>query len=190
MLAAYIFCLVVGGGFLLLSLIGNFLQADADVELDADADVGVGDAGDVAKLFSLRAIVYALFGFGAAGALLHLVWGGARPGLTALVAGVTGLATGALIGAAFAFLKRGNAGTMLGEQSFVGLTAEVSIEIAAASPGSIRVLRGDRRHTIRARLDGSCPAEQALRPGQSAVVVGMESGMAAVVPVEMKLIDD
>ena len=120
MLAAYIFCLVVGGGFLLLSLFGDFLEADADI--DADADLGIGDAGDVAKLFSLRAIVYALFGFGAAGSLLHLVWGGARPGLTALVAGITGLATGALIGAAFGFLKRSSAGALLGEQSFVGLT--------------------------------------------------------------------
>ncbi|MCY4646988.1 MAG: hypothetical protein OXE73_08945 [Gammaproteobacteria bacterium] len=188
MLAAYIFCLVVGGGFLLLSLFGDFLEADADI--DADADLGIGDVGDVAKLFSLRAIIYALFGFGAAGTLLHLVWGGGRPGLTAIVAGVTGLATGALIGAAFGFLKRGNTGTMLGEQSFVGLTAEVSLEITAASPGSIRVLRGDRRHGIRARLDASCPPDSTLRPGQSVVVVSMASGIAAVVPVEMKLIDD
>ena len=76
MLAAYIFCLVVGGGFLLLSLFGDFLEADADVDLDGDADLAIGDAGDVAKLFSLRAIVYALFGFGASGTLLHLVWEG------------------------------------------------------------------------------------------------------------------
>lgn len=190
MLAAYIFCLVVGGGFLLLSLFGDFLEADADVDLDADADLAIGDAGDAAKLFSLRAIVYALFGFGASGTLLHLVWGGGRSGLTAIVAGVTGLATGALIGAAFGFLKRGSAGTMLGEQSFVGLTAEVSLEITAASLGSIRVLRGDRRHGIRARLDSSCPPDRTLSPGQSVVVVGMESGIAAVVPVEMKLIDE
>lgn len=190
MLAAYIFCLVVGGGFLLLSLFGDFLEADADVDLDADADLAFGDAGDVAKLFSLRAVVYALFGFGAAGTLLHLVWGGARPGLTAIVAGVTGLATGALIGAAFGFLKRGSTGTMLGEQSFVGLTAEVSLEITSESPGSIRVLRGDRRHGIRARLDVSCPRDKTIRPGQSVVVVSMASGIAAVVPVEMKLIDD
>lgn len=190
MLAAYIFCLVVGGGFLLLSLFGDFLEADADVDIDADADLGLGDAGDVAKLFSLRAIVYALFGFGAAGTVLHLLWGGGRPGLTAIAAGITGLATGALIGAAFGFLKRGSAGAMLGEQSFVGLTAEVSLEITASSPGSIRVLRGDRRHGIRARLDASCPPDSALRPGQSVVVVSMATGIANVVPLEMRLIDE
>lgn len=188
MLAAYIFCLVVGGGFLALSLFGDVLEADADI--DVDADLGIGDAGDVAKLFSLRAVVYALFGFGAAGTLLHLVWGGARPGLTAIVAGITGLATGALIGAAFGFLKRGSSGAMIGEQSFVGLTAEVSLEITSASPGSIRVLRGERRHRIRAKLDASGPLDRVLTPGQSVVVVGMESGIATVVPVEMKLIDD
>ena len=188
MLAAYIFCLVVGGGFLALSLFGDFLEADADI--DADVDLNVGDAGDFAKLFSLRSIVYALFGFGAAGTVLHLVWGGASPALTAIVAGVTGLTTGVLVGAAFGFLKRGSSGAMLGEQSFVGLTGEVSLEITSASPGSIRVLRGDRRHGIRARLDASCPPDRVLSPGQSVVVVGMESGIATVVPVEMKLIDD
>lgn len=188
MLTAYIFCLVVGGGFLALSLFGDFLEADADVDMDAGLDVGSG--ADAAKLFSLRAIIYALFGFGAAGSLLHLVWGGARPGLTALVAGATGLITGALIGAAFGFLKRGSSGAMLGEQSFVGLTAEVTLGITAASHGSIRVLRGERRHGIRARLDASCPPGQALSQGQAVVVVSMESGIANVVPVEMKLLDE
>lgn len=188
MLATYIFCLVVGGGFLALSLFSDFLETDADI--DADADLGIGDAGDFAKLFSLRSIVYALFGFGAAGCVLHLVWGGARPELTAIVAGATGVTTGVLIGAAFGFLKRGSSGAMIGEQSFVGLTAEVSLGITSASPGSIRVLRGDRRHGIRARLDASCAPEQTLSPGQSVVVVSMASGIAAVVPVEMKLLDD
>ena len=188
MLTAYIFCLVVGGGFLALSLFGDVLEVDADA--DAGVDLDVGDAGDFAKLFSLRAIVYALFGFGAAGSVLHLVWGGARPELTAIVAALTGLTTGVLVGAAFGFLKRGSSGAMIGEQSFVGLTAEVSLEITSASPGSIRVVRGERRHGIRARLDASCPPEQTLIPGQSVVVVGMESGIATVVPVEMKLIDD
>ena len=187
MLAAYIFCLVVGGGFLALSLFGDFLETDADV--DADGGLDLGDSGDIAKLFSIRAIIYALFGFGAAGTLLHLIWGGARPGLTAIAAGVTGLATGALIAAGFRFLKRGSSGAMLGEQSFVGLTGEVSLEIASGSPGTVRVLRGDRRHSIRARMDASCPSDPPLAPGQAVVVVGMESGIAAVVPVEMKLVE-
>ena len=187
MLAAYIFCLVVGGVLLALSVFGDFL-ANADVDMGGDLDVG--QAGDLGKLFSLRTLVYALFGFGATGTILHLVWGGARPELTAVLAGITGLTTGALIGAAFGFLKRGSSGAMLGEQSFVGLTGEVSIEIASESFGTVRVLRGDRRHSIRARMDASCAPGQVLGPGQAVVVVGMESGIATVVPVEMKLIDD
>ena len=107
MLTAYIFCLVLGGGLLALSFFGDFLEGEVDAAIDLDADVDSGlDAGDFARLFSLRAIVYALFGFGAAGAVLYAIWGGARPGLTAALAGGMGLASGALISAVFGYLKR------------------------------------------------------------------------------------
>ena len=117
MLTAYIFCLAVGGGFLALSFFGDFLEGDvdidADVDLDADMDALAHGSG-IAQIFSLRAAINALFGFGAAGSLLHLVWGGGQPILTAAIAGGMGVASGALISSVFGYLKRTESGTLRG----------------------------------------------------------------------------
>ena len=189
MLTAYIFSLLVGGGFLALSVFGDFLDG-MDIDVDVDGELDVGGGAEVAKLLSLRTIVYTLFGFGATGAILHAVWGGASAGLTAIVASATGLASGAFISAVFRYLKRSEGGAELGERSFVGLTGEVSLEIAADSAGTVKVVRGERRHSVRARLDSTCPDDLPLRAGQSVVVVGMADGIATVVPVDMKLIEE
>ena len=191
MLTAYIFSLLVGGGFLALSVFGDFLDGmdiDGDVDVDVELDPGVG--AEVAKLLSLRTVVYALFGFGATGAILHAVWGGASAGLTAVIAGVTGLASGAFINAAFRWIKRSGAGTALGERSLAGLTGEVTMEIAPDGAGTVKVLRGERRYSVRARMDATCPEGVPLRAGQSVVVVNMTDGIASVVPVDMKLLEE
>ena len=190
MFSVYIFSVLVGGGFLALSVFGDFLDGmDIDVDVDVDAELDAGFGADVAKLLSMRTIVYALFGFGATGAILHWLWGGASPGLTASVAGVTGVASGALISAAFRYLRRTDAGAALGERSFVGLTGEVSMEIAPDGAGTVRVVRGERRYSVRARLDSTETERGALGPGQAVVVVGMADGVATVVPVDDRLLE-
>lgn len=191
MFTAYIFSLLVGGGFLALSVFGDFLDGmDVDADVDLDADAVAGSGADVAKLLSLRTIVYALFGFGASGAVLHWLWGGGSPAVTAAVAGVTGLASGAAINAAFRYLRRSGAGTALGERSLAGLTGEVTMEIAPDGAGTVKVSRGERRYSVRARMDSTCPDDLPLRAGQSVVVVGMKNGIADVVPVDMKLLEE
>lgn len=193
MLTAYIFCLAVGGGFLALSFFGDFLEGDVDVDADPDvaADmVAAAHGSGIAQLFSIRAAIYALFGFGAAGSLLHAFWGGGQPVLTAAIAGGTGLASGALISTVFGYLKRTEAGTLLGEQSFVGLTGEVSLEIAPGSRGAVTVRRGDRRIRIRARAAETWQADEPLSAGQAVVVVEMKDGTAAVSPVAPKLLKE
>ena len=195
MLTAYIFCLAVGGGLLAVSLFGDFLDSDVDVDLDADVDVD-GELGDVAagtgiaQVFSVRALINAMFGFGAAGTLLHLVWGGGQPMLTAAIAGGTGLASGALISTVFGYLKRTESGVLKGEESFVGLTGEVSLGIGPDSHGTVTVRRGDRRVRLRARPADASGAAAAIGPGQAVVVVEMKDGVAAVTPVGPRLLDE
>lgn len=191
MLTAYVFCLLVGGGFLALSVFGDFLDGmDIDVDVDIDGELDAGGGADVAKLLSLRTVVYALFGFGATGSLLHWLWAGASQGLTLAFAGVTGLASGALISTVFRYLRRTGSGTALGEQSFVGLTGEVSMEIAPGDAGTVKVVRGERRYSVRARMEATGAEEEALPPGRPVVVVDMADGVATVVPVEMDLIEE
>ena len=191
MLTAYIFSLLVGGGFLALSVFGDFLDGmDIDLDVDVDGDLDAVSGADVAKLLSLRTFVYALFGFGASGALLHWLWGGGSPATTAVIAGVTGLASGAFISAAFRYIRRSGAGTALGERSMAGLTGEVTMEIGPDGAGTVKVSRGERRYSVRARRDSTCPDDLPLRAGQSVVVVRMSDGIANVVPVDMKLLEE
>lgn len=193
MLTAYIFCLAVGGGFLALSFFGDFLEGDVDIDADVDVDAdmdALAHGGGIAELFSLRALVNALFGFGAAGSLLHFVWGGGQPILTAAIAGGTGVASGALISTVFGYLKRTESGALRGEQSFVGLTGEVSLEIAPGSRGSVTVRRGDRRVRIRAQVADTYRAAEALTAGHPVVVVEMKDGIASVTPVGPKLLEE
>ena len=193
MLTAYIFCLAVGGGFLALSFFGDFLEGDVDIDADVDVDAemdAVSHGGGIAQLFSIRAAINALFGFGAAGTLLHFAWGGGQPLLTAAIAGGTGLASGALISSVFGYLRRTESGTLRGEQSFVGLAGEVSLEIAPGGRGSVTVRRGDRRVRIRAEVADTHRSTEALSGGQPVVVVEMKDGIAYVTPVGPRLLEE
>lgn len=193
MLTAYIFCLVVGGCLLALSLFGDFLDADVDadgaLELEGDFDAAA-DGADFTNLFSLRAIVYTLFGFGAAGAVLHAIWGSGRPVLTAAIAGGMGLASGALISTVFGYLKRTESGTMEGEESLIGLRGEVRMAITEGGTGEVRIGSGSRQFRMRARADDLEDVGMALEAGRPVVVVDVKEGVALVAPMEMKLLED
>ena len=156
MLAAYIFSLVVGGGLLALTLFGDFFDSvvdgDAAIDLDGDADV-ISGGSEIAQLLSLRALVYTLFGFGGAGLVLHLIWAGAQPLLTAVIAGGMGLGSGALVSTVFGYLKRTEAGAIRGEKSLVGLRGKVIMTIADGDTGAVRIRSGERQYQMRARAD-------------------------------------
>lgn len=195
MLTAYIFSLVVGGGLLALTLFGDLfggdvdVDADAGIDLDGDADVLSGGS-EIAKLLSLRSLVYALFGFGGAGVVLHLIWAGAQPGLTALIAGGMGLGSGALVSTVFGYLKRTEAGAIQGERSLVGLRGEVVMAIDDGGTGAVRIRSGERRYRMRARADHPSGAAQTIEAGRSVVVVDVTDGVALVTPIDDKLLED
>jgi hypothetical protein len=207
MLSVYLFCLVIGGGFALISAFGDFLDADADVDMDVDVDVdldfdvhldadahlpttvGGVDAGHAAAIFSLRSIIFSLFGFGATGSLLTLV--GANPtGLSTVVLAVgAGLLVGAAVGAFLSYLKRSDSGAQASEISFVGLRGRVTLPLGAGSPGHIMVQRGNREHSIRAlpfpgETEGSDPADW-----DRVVVIEMRKGVAYVGPLRGEDVD-
>lgn len=193
MLSAYIFSLVVGGGILALTLFGDFfdsdVDADAGIDLDGDADV-LSDGSEIAKLLSLRSLVYTLFGFGGAGVVLHFIWGGAQPLLTALIAGGMGLGSGVLVSTVFGYLKRTEAGAIQGERALVGLSGKVLMAIPDGETGAVRIRSGERQYRMRARADIPPGAAQTLEAGRSVVVVDVKDGVALVTPIDDKLLEE
>lgn len=185
MLATYVLALVVGGGLLALSLFGDFFDGD----VDAEAEVGL-DGSEVAKLLSLRALVYALFGFGGTGLVLHLIRAGAQPGSTALIAGAMGLGSGALVSALFGYLKRTEAGAVPGDRSLVGSSGTVLLDIPDGEAGTVRIRSGVRQYRMRARADVPLGAARTLEAGRSVVVVDVTDGVALVTPVNDRLLED
>lgn len=168
MLSVYLFCLVLGGGFAVLSAFGDLFDADADVDFDADVDLdldagAVSDATDVveaagtgaevsqaAAIFSLRSLLYSLFGFGATGALLTAFGAGPGAPLTLGFSVLAGFLIGGAVGSFLAYLKRSGTRSRSGDRGFVGLEGRVTLPIREGSPGRIVIVRGDREHAVRA----------------------------------------
>jgi uncharacterized MAPEG superfamily protein len=156
------------------------------------ADLDAGHAGpDVdttgwshaaAKIFSIRTITYALFGFGAVGTLRTFVWTGGSAVFTVLLAVVTGLLSGALINGAFTWVRRSESGVLEGESAYAGLTGRVTLPIITGSGGRVVVEKGGRWVELRA-LPHPSTGEQGDPAGWTSVfVVEMQDGVALVAP--------
>lgn len=215
MMALYVFSLVLGGGFLGLSLLGDVLGGHGDVDLASDvagADVdlgaesggtGVGGHGDVvtgdaaghghhdvdhhggvaAKIFSIRTVTYSLFGFGAVGTLLTWLWAGGAPVTIGVLAAGTGLASGSLVNAVFAWITRSESGTVEGEERYAGHMGRVTLPIAG-SGGLIRVEKSGREVELRALPHASATDRGDPAGWKHVVVVEMEHGIARVAPLD------
>lgn len=193
MFGLYIFSLVIGGAFLLLSLFGDAFGSDID-GLDADVDVDVGldaDGSALWQVLSLRSVVYALFGFGAVGTMLS-VTGLFGTLSTAAYAATAGVLSGALISWVFGLIQRGDSGNRTNDRSFEGLLGDVTVPFGIDGIGQVAVTVGGRRHVLLARPHGS-PAETAPEEWKRIVVVELEQGVARVSPAEpglLKAVED
>lgn len=197
MLPVYVFCLVLGGGFALLSAFGDLFDSDVgdvdpDLDLDADFDAeldgaldgaeGTAGAGHAAEIFSLRSLVFSVFGFGATGSLMTWLGAGAASALTIVFSVLAGLAVGGAVGSFLAFLKRSDTGARRSDRAYVGLPGRVTLPIGPGSAGRIVVRRGEREHAIRAL---PYPGTEAEDPAawDEVVVLEMRDGVAYVEPV-------
>lgn len=201
MASIFLFCLILGGGLLGLSLLGDLfgggdmdLESDVDTHLEGDiggSEVGPGDAAtgeaatDVAgaiRIFTIRNLTYFLFGFGGIGWLL-MAFGPELPiwAITATaVLGGTGAAGAAAV--LFGWLKATDSGGQAEEASFVGCEARVLLPVGHGKVGQIMVRRGEREHELRALpFDERASDPERWR---NVVVIEMDGGTARVSPVE------
>ncbi len=172
MFALYLFALVVGGGLLAFSMLGD---SHGDAGHDAHAH-------DAIKFLSLRTLTYFLFTFGGVGAVLARTWHWATAPLVLLVATAAGLLVGTATAQAFAYLRRTDSGARESEDSFIGLTGRVTLPIGKSGLGKVLVERGGRTFELLAR-----PLERAAGPvtkWDNVIVVEMNRGTAIVAPMD------
>lgn len=184
MTSIFLFALILGGGLLGLSLLGDLVggaDADFDADIDTDVDTGPGLSGAL-KIFTIRNLTYFLFGFGAVGWLLVEL----RPELPLVVITASALLGGSLAAGLaavlFGWLHATDAGWQPEEASFVGCEGRVLLPIGHGKVGQIMVRRGEREHELRAvPFD-----ERAADPERwvNIVVIEMEGGTARVSPME------
>lgn len=181
MLALYLFCLVLGGGFLLVSLLGG---EGGDMEMDADVELGgLDDAGTdtaASRIFSFRTLVYGVFGFGATGAALTALGSSALG--TLLFALVGGILSGALVGALFRYLGSTESGASPRDDDLVGLPAVVVVPLSAQGPGTVAVERGGRRVTLRALPHPGAGGRP--EAWTQVVILDVEGSLVRVAPLE------
>lgn len=193
----YLVCLIVAGGLAVLSAFGDFFDvgvdgdAALDLDLDFDTDADFADVSGphveagvapAASIFSLRALLFALFGFGAVGTVLTAL--GAAP-VSPLTLGLSigaGLSVGLSVGALLAYLKRSDTHSRPGDEGFRGLTGRVILPLGADNPGQVLVRRGQREHTVRALPHPAAHSEPAA--WKRVMIVEMKSGIAYVGPLE------
>jgi hypothetical protein len=201
MISLYVFSLVLGGGFLGLSLLGDLfgghgdvdLDVDVDLDMDVDAggdldlhhtDVAVHDHGHLAsKIFSIRTITYSLFGFGAVGTLLTWLWAGTAATTTLLLAIGTGLTSGALISSAFVWVKRSESGRLDTEDAFEGHVGRVTLPVSD-SGGLVLVEKAGKEIELRALPHPSAAGRGDAASWRQVVVVEMHHGIALVAPLD------
>jgi hypothetical protein len=207
MLALFAFSLILGGGLLAFSLLGDFVGGDLDVDTDVDADfdldldggldadAGAGDAMDTAELevgsegivdavriFTIRNFTYFLFGFGAVGTVLEWLSPGTPLWLVTLAALVAGITAAGLAALTFGYVTATDSGALVGETSFVGCEARVTLPVRHDRGGQVVVQRGVREYELRA-LPFDVRAADPER-WRRVVVVEMDGGTARVSPME------
>ena len=195
----YLLCLIVGGFFVLLSMVGGDSEADVDTDFDADADVdfetdfdGDFDAdadADMAfdaetdfgagpgfvDLLSVRALfLFAAF-FGLTGTLLDFVEAG-EP-LTLVLATLMGLLAG--LGGNYVIKRYGyqHVSSNVGVRELTGRTGYVSLPFDPGEKGKIWLdVKGQRLQLI-AHSEETVSFEK----GEEVVVIRMNGSVAEVV---------
>jgi hypothetical protein len=197
MFQVYLFFLVLCGGLALLSVLGDFLDtdvgeldvdidADFDADLDADADADADLEADTAaeKIFSIRGLLYTLFGFGLTGTLLTWTGATAASPATIGVSAGSGLVAGWIVTKLLNWIKGSEAGQRAGDSSFEGRAGRMTLSMEEGRTGRVRVHRGERTYDLRALPHPGASA--ATDPGEweEVMVIEVREGVALVSPVD------
>lgn len=211
----YVFCMIVGGAFVALSVFGGLFDADADVDADVDVDVDLDadlDAdldvdGDldldaegydkeievsVSRRFnpftSFKFYTFALAFFGLTGVVFTLLglWG--NPTGIFVLSLAMGLGIGTAMAYAMYFVNRDSGGTGVTERDYVGASGKVVLPVRGGKRGKVQMrIKGRTIEMLAESVDD----EVVLDFDQECFVLGVEDGIAKVVhPAALERSDD
>lgn len=203
---AYVFCLILGGVFVTLSVFGGLMDSDADVDadvdvdLDADADIAVdldaggadGYGGDievaVARRFnpfvSFKFYTFALTFFGLTGVIFSVLDLWQSPTGVFALSSVTGLMAGLAMAYTLFWLNRPGDSGAITERDYVGLQARVMLPVGAEKVGKVRLQIKGRTIEMPAR---AADGEVAFDFNEECFVLGIEDGVVEVVQTPSEL---
>lgn len=176
--------LVIGGIFVLLSMIGGGetdmeadvdLDADADFDLDADADISSGPG--LVDIFSLRTVFLFAFFFGLSGVAFSL----SRAADLAVLLLSLGLGTFVSIGGSYLIKRIGYAhvSSDVTAADLKGTLAKVVIPFDSSDQGKISLVAKGQRMQLTARAFEE--EEDTFDVGDAVLVVRMDGRVAHVV---------
>lgn len=204
MAQVYLFFLVLCGGLALLSILGDFMDTDVgDVDADFDADVDGGFDGDLdadidaeadadvdadtgaEKIFSIRGLLYTLFGFGLTGTLLTTAGSPAAAPATIGISAGSGLAAGWLVTKLLSWIRSSEAGQRVSDATFEGHPGRMTIPMAPeGETGRVRVHRGERTYDLKALPHPGASPSTDPAEWERVMVIEVREGVAFVTPVD------
>ncbi len=202
----YVFCLIVGGAFVGLSVLGGLFDADGDfdhdldshfgghldmhghldldgdghvdLDLDHDGDIEVRIAPRYSPLTSFKFYTFALAFFGLTGVLFTVMglWANATGVLVLSI--VMGLIAGLAVSYALHKANATSSSDAITERDYVGVTGQVVLPVRAGKRGKVKMhLKG---RTIEMFAE-SADDEVVLDFDEECFVLGVEDGVAKVV---------
>ncbi|WAS04410.1 hypothetical protein LQF76_10260 [Gloeomargaritales cyanobacterium VI4D9] len=190
MFSVYLFCAIVGGVLMLLSLLtgqGDFDSGDIG-DLDADLDTDTFTFWSELPLLSLRFWVFGGGMFGITGLILTLT---GKPFFTTFIGALlTGLVTGWSLNWILRHLKQRTPNSLITPDDLIGATGTVELPCDPTHPGKVRLTLKGQQVEYPARTRHPTP----LALGETIVVVDIHDQWVEIIPQgvdnsETKLLD-
>jgi membrane protein implicated in regulation of membrane protease activity len=184
MFSVYLFCAIVGGVLMLLSLLtgqgdfdsGDIGDLDASPHLDSEFDTDTVAFWSELPFLSLRFWVFGGGMFGITGLILTLT---GKPFLTTLIGALlTGLVTGWSLNGILRHLKQRTPNSLITPDDLIGATGTVELPCDPTHPGKVRLTLKGQQVEYPARTRHPTP----LALGETIVVVDIHDQWVEIIP--------
>jgi membrane protein implicated in regulation of membrane protease activity len=174
----YIFAAAAG-----VPLLAWFLLSGGDESDDGGGQDGIG--GLMLRLLPLSTLAIVAATFGMCGLILGAA--GTTTGTTFMGAAVTAAVAGVLNSATFAYLRRSESATGIGDEQLTGAVGRVVLPMAGEHRGRIAISTGGQQVYLSARALPDATNAVELEVGAAVLVVEVRGGVASVVRLDPEL---